>query len=235
MIYQFSRDDIEATIRQLVNTYPKCFFDDPHRRLPLKKSIADDLRMDGFCAAYELMKAAIERYESHFAYQYGLQTGRKRIDLNGKEVDTVTKQEYLNAQKKIKEDQKKLTERNVGNPVTVTKSLHSSGRISDHQMGNVDARLLPGNADQLRKVKEERVDTAKVATNEGSVAPEMKVSPELTHVYEALLAANSAMSGTLNDQLRLALASAALGVVVKEAQRAIANFSENVSEVTHAA
>jgi sRNA-binding protein len=226
---QISRDDIEATIRQLADTYPKCFFDDPHRRLPLKKSIADDLRMDGFPAANELVMAAIEWYKSHFAYQYALEAGAKRIDLKGNEVGTVTEQEYLNAQKKIKEDHQKLTERNLGNPVRTTISPKSSGRISDHQMGKVDARLLPGKADQLGKVDAGPAETAKVATNEGLVAPEMKVSPELTHVYEALVAANSAMSGRLNDQLRAAIASAALGVVVKEAQYAIANLSENVS------
>jgi sRNA-binding protein len=139
MTYKISRDENETTIRQLVNKYPKCFFEDPRQRIPLKKNIAADLQMDGFPAAYEVIVSAVEWYMSHFAYQYALQAGAKRINLNGKEAGTVTQQEYLNSQKRIKEDQQKLTERNLGNPVKTMIALPSSGRISDDQMRKVDA------------------------------------------------------------------------------------------------
>lgn len=209
MIYQVSRDENEATIRQLANKYPKCFFEDPHQRLPLNKSIAIDLQNDGFPAAYELIVSAIAWYMKHFAYQYALQAGAKRIDLNGKEVGTVTEQEYLAAQNKIKADQQKRNERSLGHPVKTMMPLQSSGRISD---------------DQMRKVDAPPISPVKAA----SVSPaELQVSPELTPLYEALRAANNALSATPNGELRAALASAALGVVVKEAQRAIAGFSSN--------
>ena len=93
MIYRISRDENEATVLQLVEKYPKCFFEDPRQRVPIKKSIRDDLQAEGFPADYGLISSAVDWYESHFSYQYALEPGRKRIDLNGKEVGTVTEQE----------------------------------------------------------------------------------------------------------------------------------------------
>jgi hypothetical protein len=60
-----------------------------------------------------------------------------------------------------------------------------------------------------------------------SRSAEQRVSPELTPVYEAFLAANDAISATPNGDLRSALATAALGVIVKEAQRAIGNLNSS--------
>jgi ProQ/FINO family len=177
--------------------------------VPLKQNIAADLQDDGFPAAYELIVSAVGWYMRHFAYQYALQAGAKRINLNGKEVGTVTEQEWLKAQKRIKEDQQRVKERNLGYPVRTMMSPHSSGRISDDMVGKVDAP-------PISPVKAASVSPA-----------ELQVSPELTPLYEALRAANNAISATPNGELRAALASAALGVVVKEAQRAIASFSSN--------
>jgi sRNA-binding protein len=113
MRYQFSREEIDATIRQLANNYPKCFFEDPRQRRPLKKSIAVDLQNDGFPAAYELIVSAIDWYMKNFSNQYALATGAKRIALDGKEVGTVTEQEHLNAQKKIEADKQTVGERKL--------------------------------------------------------------------------------------------------------------------------
>ena len=93
MTYRFSREENEDVIRKLAEKYPKCFFVDPRQRRPLKKNILADLQNDGFPAAYEPMSAAIEWYMSHFSYRYALEAGAKRVDLNGKEVGTVTEQE----------------------------------------------------------------------------------------------------------------------------------------------
>ena len=50
------------------------------------------------------------------------------------------------------------------------------------------------------------------------------VRPELTPLYEAVLAANTAMSTPLsNSNMRVAITAAVIGVVIKEAQRVIDN------------
>src|SRR5215510_5611624 len=46
MGYRPSREESEEVIRQLAATYPKCFFEDPKLRQPLKKTIITDLQKD---------------------------------------------------------------------------------------------------------------------------------------------------------------------------------------------
>jgi ProQ/FINO family len=161
-----SREESEAVVRMLVEKYPSAFFEDPRLRRPLKNDILRDLQEDGFPVARELMVAGVDWYMSHFGYQLALQAGARRLDLDGKEVSTVTEQECLNARKKVRDDRQRLND-----------------------------------------------------WNNGTLAP--RVLPELTRLHEAFVAANRTLSGTSDAGLRLAMTSAALGVVVKEAQRLI--------------
>ena len=50
-------------------------------------------------------------------------------------------------------------------------------------------------------------------------------APELTRVHEALTAAEAAWAGPGDTSLRVALTSAALSVVIKEAQSVIDGFT----------
>jgi sRNA-binding protein len=194
---KINREDSEAVVHMLVDKYPKCFFEDPRLRRLLTHDIMRDLQEDGFPVASELMVAGVDWYTGHFGYQYALQAGAKRLDLDGKEVGTVTEQECLNARKRVRDDRQKLNERN--NAVITLAALHAAGRI-------------PG--DQLRKL---------------DAPPAMakpKVSPELMRLHEAFVAANTTLSGTSDAGLRLAMTSAALQVVIKEAQRIINTTTE---------
>ena len=92
------RTEIDAMVKALADRFPKCFFEDPHLRRPLKQDILIDLQREGLAPDF---KRAIKWYESHFAYQYALQAGNKRIDLNGNETGTVTEQEQHDAEKYI--------------------------------------------------------------------------------------------------------------------------------------
>jgi sRNA-binding protein len=87
-----SRADSENTILMLCEHYPSCFSE--KQRRPLKRDIAADIkRDDDFTVASELIISAVEWYESHISYDYALSVaGSKRIDLNGREVGTVTEQ-----------------------------------------------------------------------------------------------------------------------------------------------
>jgi sRNA-binding protein len=207
MTYRFNREENEDVIRKLAEQYPKCFFVDPRQRRPLKKNILADLQNDGFPAAYELMSAAIEWYMSHFSYRYALEAGAKRIDLNGKEVGTVTEQEHIAAQKKIQDDHQKLAERNQLNAIRTSSALHAAGRIPDDQLRKLDAPPMP-----VAKPPKAAASTP---------------APELARIYEALAAANTAMTGDSDPDLRAALGCAALGVVIKEAQRIIIAAAAN--------
>ena len=136
MSYRANREETEETIRMLVDRYPKCFFVGPRPRRPLKKNITADLQQDGFPAAYELIASAVEWYQSHFGYQYSLETGARRINLNGKEVGTVTEQEHLAAEKKIKESKAILAERKSA----TLQTLYATDQIPDDHLKKLDAR-----------------------------------------------------------------------------------------------
>jgi sRNA-binding protein len=198
MTYLCNREESEATIRLLADRYPKCFFEDPQQRKPLKKNIVIDLQNDGIPVARELLTAAIDWYQSHFGYQYALQVGVKRVDLNGKEASAVTELEQRAAQIKIKEGKQKLSEKNLNNPIGILRSLHVQGRISTDHLRKLDASPQPKEAAPMRAKSEPL--------------------PELERVYEALDTARALLTQN-RDALHTAMATAALGVVVEETRR----------------
>jgi sRNA-binding protein len=99
--YQYNRQEIESVIELLVELYPKCFYLDPEKRLPLKSGIVTDLVGDGVAMARELLRASIDWYESHFGYKFALQAGARRVDLHGEPVGTVTELEQRAALKYV--------------------------------------------------------------------------------------------------------------------------------------
>jgi sRNA-binding protein len=189
-----SREDSEHAIRVLAERYPKCFFQEPRLRRPLKHDIIADLQQDGCPLAVELMTAALNWYQGAFGYLYALQAGTKRVDLDGNEVGTVTPQEAAEAIKQVQDA-------NARNATKTLMALHNARRIPDDQLKKLDALPLP------------------VLKSKATIAP------ELTRVQEAIATANTALN-SCNDNLemRAAIAVAVLGVVVKEAQQAIAQL-----------
>jgi sRNA-binding protein len=111
MSYRPYREETEAAIKLLAERYPRCFFEEPKLRRPLKQNIIADLEKDGAPMARELIVSAIEWYESNFAAKYAVQAGAKRVDLTGKEVATVTELEEKNAKKYIHERKQEREER----------------------------------------------------------------------------------------------------------------------------
>jgi sRNA-binding protein len=57
-------------------------------------------------------RSAVSWYQGNFEYQYALQAGNRRIDLDGKEVDTVTEQDQRDAEKYIAERKRLQRENN---------------------------------------------------------------------------------------------------------------------------
>jgi hypothetical protein len=97
------RLDWDATIEMLAATYPKCFFMDHKQRLPLKKNIDEDLLRNGMKIDPFLLEKAMDRYKISFGYNYAIVNGKRRINLDGKEVESVTMEERRAADKHIKE------------------------------------------------------------------------------------------------------------------------------------
>src|SRR5262249_58940733 len=198
MFYRYNRAEVGDVIRLLADKYPKSFFENPRLRRPLKRNILADLEQAGFPAPRDLTAAAVNFYQGHFGYLLALQAGAKRIDLEGKEVGTVTELEQDTACKKFKEGQKAHSEKNAYNATKTLATLHAARRIPD---------------DQLRKL-------------EAPIPAKPSVPSELTRLHEALAAADAAWAGPGDKSLRDAMTSAALGVVIKEAQSLINSFTK---------
>jgi sRNA-binding protein len=118
-----SRTESEDTIRTLAERFPKCFSEDPKMRRPLKKEILADLQREGLLAPS--FRSAVGWYQGNFGYQYALQAGAKRIDLDGREVGTVTEQEQRDAEKFIAE-RKRIQRENSNLAIPMTTSLHKT-------------------------------------------------------------------------------------------------------------
>jgi len=206
MTYKFSIEEKNDVIHKLAEHYPKTFFDNPKLRVPLMKNVTTALQRDGFPIASELIGESVDWYQSHIGYQHQLQAGRKRIDLAGRESGAVTELEERATRKKITEyNEKKLADRNLFDPIKTATALVDAQRIAQDQLRKIDAPSPKIEISTMNRT-----------------AAKSPVRPELTRLYEAVLAANMAMSvATGNNDMQVAVTAAALGVVIKEAQRVI--------------
>src|SRR5713226_9538187 len=144
--YSYNRQETEAAIRILCKRYPKCFFEDPHLRRPLENNIISDLEKDGAPLEYDLLVRAVEFYQTHFGYRYNIQAGARKINLDGKEVSIVTESEFLNTQKKIREDKAKRRESHYDGPGIVSVWPNSRRSVEEDRCATHDEGAGEGNA-----------------------------------------------------------------------------------------
>jgi sRNA-binding protein len=125
----------------------------------LKKSIIDDLQSDGFHDKDDRV-AAISYYTKDWNYEWCLQAGAKRVDLEGREVGTVTQQEEREARERVQSQQRKIREEREATtqqqaPVAVvTASITNkpSARILEDQLAATPLITLPEAKKRGRKV-----------------------------------------------------------------------------------
>jgi sRNA-binding protein len=110
--------DHNDIIYKLSLQFPKCFFDEAKRRVPLKKNIITDiekLHIPEFEG--NDLQAAIEWYQSHYYYhKCAVVAGTPRIDLDGVKVGTVTPQEANFHQDEIIRINNEKAARGIPNP-----------------------------------------------------------------------------------------------------------------------
>jgi sRNA-binding protein len=152
------REEAEYAIKVLVEQYPRTFFPDPHSRLPLKRNLATDLERDGCPLTPQQISAGLDWYQHHFAYQYKLRAGSKRIDLNGKEIGSVTEAEQRAA---ISYVTKRKQEMREGQSIESTAALVRARRLPDDAMRKIDAppdplAQLQKHIKNLRRISEPR-------------------------------------------------------------------------------
>jgi sRNA-binding protein len=198
------RGDIETLIRYLADKYPATFFTQPQLKRPLKKNIIADLERTNVLDDAR-REAAISFYTRDWNYEYVLQAGAERIDLNGQKVGTVTEQEALEATKRVRAQKQERRERLAKDAIETTRSLHAAGKIS---------------TDQLSKITAPKITTPKG----GTMKPETKANALAR--MQVLLDNATRLMETEDAGLRSALVAAALKVLVAETTTVIAEMDE---------
>jgi ProP effector len=92
----YHRHERDEAIGYLAAKFPKCFFENPAHRRPLKHSIVLDLEKESGLDREKLVQV-LDWYESHFVYRRGMIAGAERVDLDGKKAGTVTPAEQREA------------------------------------------------------------------------------------------------------------------------------------------
>jgi sRNA-binding protein len=137
------RGQLEELIQYLATIYPKAFFAQPHLKRPLKKNILLDLERDRVLDD-DRREAAVNFYTRDWNYEQALQAGAKRIDLNGKEVGTVTELEESEAKQRVLAQKRKIKEeRKLQGPIEIARSLHTAGRIPTDALSKIPAPARP--------------------------------------------------------------------------------------------
>ncbi len=225
--YRVTRDESENVVRMLCDNYPKCFFDNPRHRRPLKKDIAMDVIKDkNFDVEPELIHAGIDWYKSHIGYHIVCSTpGTKRVDLNGKIVGTISESEAIAAQQEVESiNRSKLRPKplvksssTIADPVEVVNKLYADGRIPDDAVKKLDATPMPKSKTTPAPIAPAPIiPAASVAPGATEVA---KIAPEFATVLETLNQASAAVLGITVPAMRLAVARATLDEVIKQAQQ----------------
>jgi sRNA-binding protein len=164
---------------------------DPKMRRPLKKDILADLQREGLLAPS--FRSAVGWYQGNFGYQYTLQAGTKRIDLDGKEVDTVTKQEQRDVKKYIAERKRVQRENHSSLAIPMATSLH--------QINNTLKGAAPFRA--------------------AARTPTMDVGSPLARLMALVEGVDRALTDTANLTLRTTFGLAGLQTVAAEVQAQI--------------
>jgi len=143
----YPREELENGVMHLAKKYPAAFFPDAWSRRPLSLDIFDELQSEG---EGDLLLASASFYMRNWYYQGALHAGAERIDLNGKKVGTVTKQEEIAAQKQIQEEKARKEEQNRSVPMLQpqTKVTPKPMLSSNPQLSRLHTLL--GSADKVK-------------------------------------------------------------------------------------
>ena len=198
------REQLEESIRELADKYPKCFIVNGPMRLPLKVGIASDLRQDD---VDEHTISAIGFYTQSWNYLECLQAGAARVDLDGGKAGVVTEQEASAAQRRLAEGQAEVARRRSA-PSSFTPPAFLN---SKHSISQPCESALP-----------KEVRPAPSAEKPSAESP--KATSPLARLQGILQSASDIAARTEDETLRTALTTTALKVLVGEAEKVIATL-----------
>ena len=188
-------------IQYLADKFPKTFFDEPSHRRPLKHGILDDLDRQKVLDREKLTQA-LDWYQNHFVYRYGLIAGAERVDLDGSKAGIVTEAEQRAARAWVAARKRELKEQQT----IAAKPVIPTAAGKGHEM----------NGAAMPKT---------VATT-----PDLPHANHLHHSLSEMQVALGIVSSILTEQLyeplRPALAATALREIIGKAEKIISSLHE---------
>jgi sRNA-binding protein len=193
----YHRHDRDELISHLAASFPKCFFEDPGQRRPLKRGIIADLEQQKVLDHNKLIQA-LDWYESHFTYRRSLIAGAERVDRDGRKAGTVTPQEQREARLWVvarKKEMRELQQAAVPSPPTSEKSPAINGHLNGAAMSKT-APPLPN------------------------------LHPSLVPLREAVAIVDDILTAERYTALRTVLATAALREIIVNAEKLIGTLQQ---------
>jgi sRNA-binding protein len=225
----YHKADRDEFIRYLSEKFPKCFFEAPTQRRPLKRDIIVDLEKRNVLDPDKLAPA-LDWYASHFAYRYALVAGAERVDLDGRKAGTVTPQEQQEALEYIIARKREVKIQQAS--VVKLNSKSTMRQKAQEAVVHITSDLLPRQPDQsetvvnLNAVKSAAVGPAiNGHANDAVVAPSLH--PSLAELQSLLAAASGVLTEKQYEPLRLVLAAAALREIANRAEKLIDSLATN--------
>jgi sRNA-binding protein len=153
-------------------------------------------------------------YTRDWAYERTLQVGAKRIDLNGKEVGTVTELEHVEAQKRVQAARQALNERDKqAGAVEIVRKLHAAGKVPTDSLSKISVPI-------------ERPAMAKTTKTTSESLPPANGGVDLAELRALWGSIDSMLSGNVDASLHAAVATAALKVFVAKANNLITTLEK---------
>jgi sRNA-binding protein len=139
------RRELEELVLYLCDKYPSTFFSSPTLKRPLKKNIIVDLERHHTLDDHK-REAAVSFYTRDWYYKNTLLAGAKRVDLDGKEVGTVTELEQVEAQNRVRAKKQELREKREQDEtaarmqaITTVGKLHDENKIPTDSLSKITA------------------------------------------------------------------------------------------------
>jgi ProP effector len=195
----YHKDEREEFIQYLADKFPKCFFDEPSHRRPLKHDILDDLDKQKVLDREKLTQT-LDWYQNHFVYRYGLIAGAERVDLEGNKAGFVTEAEQRAARAWIAARKREMKEQQTVAAMPVIPTAAGKGH-------EINGAAMP-----------------KIAATTPDLPRANHLPPALSEMQAAIGIINNIMTERQYEPLRPALATAALKEIIGKAERLISSL-----------
>ncbi|MDT0594215.1 RNA chaperone ProQ [Glaciecola petra] len=182
------------TLAFLSQTYPQCFFNEGPAK-PLKIGIFQDLakELDGNEAiSKRMLRMSLRHYTSSWRYLASIKSGVARIDLQGKECETVEQEHADHAALQLKESKAKAAKLRESRKPNKHKG-YQSGKNSDSQATEDSTKVTNTVADERKQMRKKRASIKNSSQKPKNNAAFVKKDKEVREITDEEIALGNSL------------------------------------------